>query len=170
MEFKYKVYLQEEGKNLTPEGKTVDLFKEEKGIKEKVEFSSYEEAVEAAEKHLKGKEYLVYQDNMVPELRNGLEHFYKAKVELTMDTPSGFVAVLKDNTTDRYGVAFINMDTQDVFSKGGYQEKKHSVELAKETLERDNYFTDPSRLRFENPDFVASLKKVDHEKVIEIEM
>jgi hypothetical protein len=160
----YKIYVQEqEGKNVPQEQKMV---KEDRTL---IEFPTKEDAHDAALKNFTGKEYFIYKDTMANEIKTGLEHYYKGKVEMTMDTPSGFVAVLKDEKTERYGVAFINMETQDVFSKGGFQLKRHSIELANETVERDNHFNDPDKLVFKEKD-TSLTKVIEREKVIEIEM
>jgi hypothetical protein len=170
----YKVYLEKEEKHLSKDGESVDL---RKGKDHPVTFRTEEEARKAWEdyykehKPLRSKDHekaLIYKDTLHPELREGIERYYKGKIELAIDTPSGNAIVLRDDQIKRYGVAFLNMDTQDVFSKGGFQKKRHAVELAQETRDRDIAFT-PRRLQINKPDF--NMKKIEtKEKVTHIEM
>ncbi|MGG1571664.1 hypothetical protein [Fictibacillus sp. NRS-1165] len=169
----YKVYLQKEEKHLTRDGRTGDVKSQRDSD---YTFPTKQEAERSLRRHLDRKSErdrdrerpLIYSDTMVPELKNGLERYYKGKIEMSQDTPSGFAAVIKDNKTGRYGVAFVNMDTQDVFSKGGFQRKRTAVDLTDEIKDRDIKFNDPNRLRFDKPDF--NMKQLEtREKVVHIE-
>jgi hypothetical protein len=79
--------------------------------------------------------FTIHEDTMHKDLKSAFETYYDAKIEVSFNSPEGHVTVLHHEDTDRFGVAYLNLDTQEVSSKGGFQNKDMAVDFADEIKE-----------------------------------
>jgi hypothetical protein len=92
--------------------------------------------------------YAIHEDSLHDDIKNIFENYYEAKIEVSFDIGNGHTVVLKDEEHDRYGVALIDMDTQEVYSKGGFMDKDQAMDYADDL--KSHEFKD---IEYETPDF-----------------